>query len=449
MSDADSILVEAVPHTTRGWPSAAPSAQPTTSTQDREWDLLLLCTAFYVLTVVGRLHELFPSLNVVRPAIVAGLLSILLFLTDRRAVRRWSWLSGGPTPWLLALLGWTVLSIPGALVPGYSFDYVINEVTKTVLMTFVVAGAIRGPRDLERIVATMFYGIAIYAAVVLVQFDLGEGSKWRLGSLYYYDANDFATVAVAVMPLGVLLAKRARSWLMRALPIVGLIVISAVFVRTGSRGGFLALIATSLFFVLRFRAISLGGRLAAIGIVTAVILVVASDRYWAQMGTMLSETDYNQTAETGRLQVWRRGLGYVLTNPIFGVGANNFTVAEGQLSEMASRQQYGIGVRWSAPHNTFLQVSAEMGIPALVFFVGMLASTFRMFKAAPGQRRVRAPRSPVSPAWKQALGASLVGFIVGSFFLTLAFTQLLYALVALAIAIHKLERRALSSAAVA
>jgi len=79
----------------------------------------------------------------------------------------------------------------------------------------------------------------------------------------------------------------------------------------------------------------------------------------------------------------------------------------------------------------------------------MLASTFRMFKAAPRQRRVRALRSPVSPALKQALQASLVGFIVGSFFLTLAFTQLLYVLVALAIGIHKLERRALRSAAAA
>ena len=447
MSDADSILVDAVPRSTRGWPSAAPSAQPTTSTLDREWDLLLVCTAFYVLTAVGRVHELFPPLNVVRPAITAGLLSIILFLIDRLAVRRWAWLSHGPTSWLLALFGWMVMTVPGALVPGHSFDYVFGEMAKTFLMTFIIAGAIRGPRDLERIVGAVFYAIAIYAVVVLAQFDLGEGSQWRLGRLYYYDANDFATVAVAVMPLGVMLAKSARSWTMRALPIIGLIVISAVFVRSGSRGGFLALIATSFVFILSFRAMSLSGRLATIGVVAAVVLVVASDRYWTQIGSTFSEADYNQTNESGRLQVWERGLGYVLSNPIFGVGTDNFTAAEGQLSEMASRQQYGVGVKWNAPHNSFLQITAENGIPALVFFVGMLASTFRLFKPPPPQRRVRAPRSPVSPALKQALRASLVGFIVGSIFLSLAYTQLLYVLVAVAIGIHKLERRALQSAA--
>jgi len=220
-----------------------------------------------------------------------------------------------------------------------------------------------------------------------------------------------------------------------------------VFVRSGSRGGFLALIATSLFFILSFRAMSLIGRLATIGVVAAVVLVVASDRYWRQIGSTFSETDYNQTNESGRLQVWERGLGYVLSNPVFGLGTDNFPSAEGMLSEMASRQQYGVGVKWNAPHNMFLQVTAENGIPALVFFVGMLASTFRVFKPPPLQRRLRTRRSPVSPALKQALGASLVGFIVGSIFLSLAYTQLLYVLVALAIGMHKIERRTLPPAA--
>jgi O-antigen ligase len=322
-----------------------------------------------------------------------------------------------------------ILSIPSALIPGNSFDYVSGEMAKTVLMAFVVAGAIRGPRDLERIVGALFYAIALYSAVVLLRFDLGEGSQWRLGKLYYYDANDFATVAVAVMPLGVLLAKGARSLWGRGLPIIGLILISAVFVRSGSRGGFLALIVTSLFFI------------AAVAL---VILAAGSERYWTQIGSTFSEADYNQTDESGRLQVWQRGIGYVMSNPLFGVGTSNFSAAEGQLSELASRQQYGVGVKWNAPHNSFLQVTAENGIPALVFFLGMLASIFRVLKPAPGRGRVR--RSPIPPALKQALRASLLGFIIGAFFLSLAYTQLLYVVVAVAIGIHKLERLAVPAA---
>src|SRR5262249_5327710 len=151
MSDAGSIRVNALSHATRGWPSAAPSAQPTTSTQDREWDPVLICIAAYVLTAVGRVHDLFPTLNVVRPAIVTGLLSIILIALDDRPVRRWKWLTSNATYWLLGLFAWSVLSIPGAVVPGHSFDFVINGFIKTVVMVVVLAGVIRGPRDVERI----------------------------------------------------------------------------------------------------------------------------------------------------------------------------------------------------------------------------------------------------------------------------------------------------------
>jgi O-antigen ligase len=448
MSDAGFIRADAVTHGSRGWPLAASSVQPTTSTSDREWDPLIACTAGFVLTAVGRVHELFPTLNVVRPAIVTGLLSILLFALDGQSVRRWKAISTGTTTWLVALLVWSVISIPTALSAGHSIDFVMGEFIKTVAMALIVACAVRGVRDLERFAAVVFWAAALYAAVVLMRFDVGEGSDWRLGHLYYYDANDFATFAVASMPLGIYLVRRARSLTGRVLPVTALIVISAAFVRSGSRGGFLALIATALFVVLGLRAISVGKRVAAVAIVALVVLFVATDRYWSAMGTILSNSDYNQTSESGRLQIWQRGVGYVMRNPILGVGADNFRQAEGQLSELATRQQYGVGVRWNAPHDTFLQVAAELGLPGLVFFVLMLAGAFRDVQPRRFARGGGPQRPAVPPALKQALRASLLGFAVGSLFLSLAYTALLYTLVGLAIATSKLERRYRRSLAV-
>jgi O-antigen ligase len=417
--------------------------QPTTSTPDREWDLLLACIAGFVLTAVGRIHELFPTLNVVRPAITTGLLSILLLLFfDRRPVRRWSAISGGATTtWLLALVGWAVLSIAGALAPGHSFDFVFGQFVKTVVMAIVLACAIRGVRDVERMAAVVFWAAALYATVVLLRFDVGEGADWRLGHLYYYDANDFATFAVASMPFGVYLARRARTWTGRALPVAALIVISAAFVRSGSRGGFLALLVTALFIVSSLRAISIGKRVAAVAVVAAVVMIAASDRYWSAMGTIFSDTDYNKTEESGRLQIWQRGVGYVLQRPILGVGADNFGAAEGQLSPLAGRQQYGVGVRWNAPHDTFLQIAAELGIPGLVFFIGMMVSAFRSLQPRRDLLPDRSVRPAVPAALKQTLRASLLGFVIGSLFLSLAYTELLYTLIGLSIAVSKLDRR--------
>src|SRR5262245_57086930 len=158
--------------------------------EDARWDVLLVCVAGYILTAVGRVHQLFPALEVLHPAIVAGLFAVALYLIDRRAVRRAGLLWVDTTLWLLALLVWMTLSIPGALNRGVGFD-MAGEFVKTTLMYLIIVAAVRGWRDVERLTAIYFAAAAIYAAAVLTRFDLSEGSQWRLGKLYYYDANDF------------------------------------------------------------------------------------------------------------------------------------------------------------------------------------------------------------------------------------------------------------------
>jgi O-antigen ligase len=121
------------------------------------------------------------------------------------------------------------------------------------------------------------------------------------------------------------------------------------------------------------------------------------------METITSDTDYNHTSESGRLQIWSRGIGYMLQNPVLGVGPGNFQTAEGTLSALAERQQFGIGVRWNAPHNSFVQIGAELGIPGLALYVAMIAS------AVFALRR--------SDALTPALTHSLLGFVGGFVFL--------------------------------
>ena len=103
-------------------------------------------------------------------------------------------------------------------------------------------------------------------------------------------------------------------------------------------------------------------------------------------------------------------------------------------------QQYGIGVRWNAPHNSFIQVGAELGVPGLVLFVGMIASTFVALRRLVRRRPAPIEASPASRALIQALTASLIGFVVGAFFLSLAYSEILYTLVALTVGLQKVEQ---------
>lgn len=411
----------------------APGASPT----DTRWDPLLLCVAGHILTAVGRVHQLFPVLEVLRPALLTGLLATVLYVLDRHQERRLARIFVPTTKYLLALLFWMLLSVPGALVVGNSLELVFGSFMKTVLLFILVAGAMRGVRDLERLAMVYLLGAAAYASVAITEFDLGMGDNWRLGRLFYYDANDLATFLVTAMPLGLYFLHSGRRLRARVFALLALALITLAFVRTGSRGGFIALVATAGFVVLRYSAIPFGRRIAATVLVAVILVGTASEQYWQQMGTILSDADYNRTYESGRIPIWKRGVGYTMRHPLLGVGPDNFRTAEGTLSEFADRQQFGIRVRWNAPHNSYVQVGAELGVVGLVMFLTMIATAFvALRQARPDERISDGPQDRLTQL-TQVLTASLIGFVVGAFFLSLAYSEMLYTLLGMAVGLRK------------
>ena len=151
--------------------------------------------------------------------------------------------------------------------------------------------------------------------------------------------------------------------------------------------------------------------------------------------------DYNFSAQSdvGRGQIWKRGVGYMYTHPMFGVGVSAFPVAEGTLSERAALQQYGIGFKWSTAHNSFLQVGAELGFPGLLLFFMLLGAAFRTtWKLS----KMRGPnrRPPPEAAMAGALTASLIGYCVCGFFLSQGYSAYLYTVVAMVVGLAKVTR---------
>jgi O-antigen ligase len=295
----------------------------------------------------------------------------------------------------------------------------------------------------ERLGLVYFAVTVVYTAVVLSRFQLGGADNWRLGRLYYYDANDFATLIVTAMPFGLYFVLARRRVVLRLLALAGLAALAVGLIRSGSRGGFLAFLAVVTFVLLRVTTVPARMRLAGLFLIVAIAFGTASDQYWTQMQTIISpKRDYNLTAEEGRVKIWERGMGYMTDNPLFGVGLRNFPVAEGTISAQARRAERGLGVRWGAAHNSFVQIAAELGVPGLLLFLAMLAHAFAGLARA--ARRFRDPEYAGTDASRlaQTLMATLVGFVVGGFFLSLAYADLLYTLVALSIGLGKIARTA-------
>lgn len=424
---------------------SAPVAASRPAPRDRRWDPLLICVAVFLLCAVARFHQLFPFLLPLKPALLSGALSVGLLLIDPQRIRSVGRLRGRPTMLILGMLLWVALSVPGALWQGGAFQILTDDFIKTVVMFLVIAGAIRGPRDVERLAFVYFVGAAVFSVIVLLRFDPGKDG--RLAGLYYYDANDFATWVVSALPLALyfIFGQRRVLWRLTACLAIGPMTVA--FIRSGSRGGFIALVAVALFVLLRYRSIATGWRVGGIVLACLLFSAAASDVFWERMRTILhSEQDYNRTSPQGRIEIWKRGMVYMVTHPLFGVGAGNFGSAEGRLSPLARLQERGIGVKWMAPHNSYVQVGAELGIPGLLLFVGFLVAIYRTLgRVERWDTQARAgPRRKAGPSARlvHALMASLTGFVVGAFFLSLAYQAMLYTLAALAVGLLKVTARA-------
>lgn len=390
-------------------------------TMDGRWDLRRAVLALVLLTHVWRLQDLIPGLAALKPLLLATAAGLGMELLTPGVGRRMARAFKHPATRLVAvLLALGALSVPGSLYPGLSFDFLLKNQFDAVLVFLLLMLGIRGRGDVELLAVVQVMGAALYTLVILTRYDVGPDG--RLGELVYYDANDLGMLLACTLPLAIDLAWRTRSlaWKGMAIGAVGIFLLGIV--RSGSRGAFLGTLAVGLHLLWRGREIPLRWRLGAVTAAMILFVTVASDRYWGMMGSLLHPSqDYNWVGREpgGRMEVWKRGMGYMAHHPLLGVGVGAFPVAEGTISPLATRQEYGGGAKWSAAHNSFVQIGAELGVGGLLAFVGLLLVGYRSaWRAGSGVG--------------SALATAIVGFAVSGAFLSQGYAPFLYSLLALA-----------------
>ncbi len=388
------------------------------------WSLGLASAALYIMTAVGRVQDVFPALAPLHLALLSSALAIVCVALDPGALSRVNAAIALPTSWcVLGILGWAVLGVPTALWPGGSVGILRTILVKVVLMYFVLLGAVRHPRDVQRLAGAYVASVMVYAAMVLVRFH-GNPDAIRTRGLYDYDSNDFATLIASTVPIALHLVV-ARGWRVpRLVGIAGLGALLLAFIWANSRGGFLALLAAALVILIGYRVVSAPVRIGVAVVAVLGFALAAGPSFWARMNTITNaDQDYNMTSSEGRWQLWERGMGYMEARPLLGVGIGGFPSAEGQLSQQArDARAHGRGEKWSEPHNSFVQIGAELGIPGLLLFLGMLWSA------------VRGLRGLQDAGMAVGMLAAVAAFAVGGFFLSLAYKEMLYVLIALAAA---------------
>lgn len=404
----------------------------------RSLDIVRVGLAGMIVVSISAVHMYLGPLRYTRPALTLLMLSVAAVVLRPKLVRwanvRESW----PAMAVLALITLAIVSAPLGLSMGGSLRYILDKYSKVLIFYFLMVAAIRNVRDLAVFVWTFVGSIGIVVVLAFTVLDLKpthDGLGRLDGGALMFDANDIGMLMLMCLPLALMLrynSGRVGKWVATAV----LCGIPPVLALTGSRGAMVGLAATLPLIFIAMRRISITARASVAALLLVGIAVAAPAGYWKQMGTILKPSeDYNTSDEYGRIGIAKRGFGYMMRYPISGVGIANFSRAEGTISPIAQqRAMAGLSVQWIAPHNTYVQVGAELGVPGLLLWLSLL------WGGSVGLWRLRA-RTPKRWEWESAdrrflrelalfLPISYVAFAITSFFLTHAFTPPIYIFIA-------------------
>jgi O-antigen ligase len=368
----------------------------------------------------------FPQFTVIKLLGLIGLGWVVLELASGRARLRLA-----EAPQIRAFGLYLTIALISALTRLAGLLVVSNFLSVCALMPLVLV-AVRDEQTLRTTVKTCVFTmivVYVYAVRQMGRYDgpLGVGLN---------DVNYFALMVAIVLPLPFAYAGTASTRQSQILWSLGGIALLAEIIQTGSRGGFLALAAVAVVVGLRLSrrpVLTVGGLVAAV-IVLAIVLPTPL------VSRLLATTDPAHGARSGversneaRMIALDAGLRMIAEHPLTGVGSGNFGLYKRVWAEAFPEGP-------NLAHNTYIELAAELGIPALTAFLFVIWRAFRSLRRAE-RMAVKAGRETLA---RTAIGlqASFVGYLVGAFFLSAQYENFFWLIVFLSVCIERIAASA-------
>jgi O-antigen ligase len=342
--------------------------------------------------------------------------------------------------WALASGLWTV-SVSGT-------TFLLSSLAIAFIYMLAFASLVTSRRVLERVLfafAAAALGIGVFAiAAFLLGYskDLVEGrSAGGAG-----DPNFFAAYQLVALPLVIVLATEVRKrWLRVALVATVIVVIGSVLMSV-SRGGLLTLAVIAVAMV-ALPARTFFGSPRQKRALLAVCVVGAAIAFSFSAGsvvprlkaTFAGESTNAAAQGSGRLEVWAAAWMSAKERPLAGLGYGAFLNASNDLLVRTPGINFEhFELRPQEVHNAYLGSLAELGIPGLVLFLGVLTSTALALRRA--AKDARAAGADFLARVSNALLLSLLGWSIASLFVSSETSRTLWIVVGLTLALPRLIR---------
>ena len=327
---------------------------------------------------------------------------------------------------LILFMVWITITTLFAISPPWLVNAEWSRVIKTLLMVAVTIMVVQSEADFKKMVWILVISLGLFGAKGGL-FTLLTGGSYRVlgpAGSYIAENNSLALALVMAVPIIWYMRLQAQKrWLRYGLTaMAGFSVIAAA--GSYSRGALLAGAAMMGFLWLKSRN----------KVSTGVVLLMLIPLVWLAMPEQwharMSTIDEYQTdgSALGRINAWYfamqvakshfMGGGFMVFNPaMFRIYAPNPT-------------------DFHAAHSIFFQVLGEHGYVGLVLFVAIIGTAWRT-----ANKIIKSVRTRPDLKWASDFAAmaqvSLIGYMVGGAFLSLAYFDLFYDIVILMVALEK------------
>ncbi len=410
----------------------------------------LAIAAFAILRLSGVATDFHGA-----PSTFTPLLALIALALVARTIRTGERPKGGGRA-LLAVVALTAVAVV-SLLSARDFDSgftAVVSLTKDGAIAVVIGVLLQSSAALRRVVWVLLGGGLFLTALSIFQFltdaygssfggfaqselqhVVGTTDEIRISGPIG-DPNFYAQWLVILFPLAIDRFHDETSLIARWTAAAAAAMSAAVIIITFSRGALLALVVVVGMMALRHppRRSTIVA-VAAVGLLSLPLLPSGYvDRMVAltDLGGVDIGTDPSLRAREVEVAV---GTQMFLDEPLTGVGYGNFLPRSAEYARGLGIEQTSKG---REAHNLYLETAAETGIPGLLVLGGVIAGIFASLAA--GRRMFRSIGDHRADGIGHAIGAALVGYLITSIFLHMAFARLAWLVIGMALAFPSIAR---------
>ncbi len=373
-------------------------------------------------------------------------------------VRRERLIVGPVVPLIVVMLGIQMAGLLVSRAPDVSLRVIFVSATEGLLLYLLLINAVRTPGTLRRAVWVLLLIGIVLGGLALYQQLTGNFGNQFAGFAQVKDAspdpagelppgvfrnprvcgpvgeiNRFAQIMAMLLPLAFMQFSLERSWRMRLLALVAMVLITIAVAMTLSRGAAVGIVLMVIVLV-AMREIRL--RHAAMIALTLAGLTLLVPQYRQRLTSFVSlagamsnrGATLSQADGSIRSRITEMGAAALAfaDNPILGVGPGMFPYHYRQYAD-----QVGVKTKLTRrrAHCLYLEVAAETGVVGVMCFIAILLVTLRHLAKARGRlTRKRSPQAKIVTAFL----LSILCYMFTGLFLHLAYVRFFWLMMALA-----------------